>query len=215
MWLVLSMRSSSCGRQWTRTAIWLDIVPVGTKRAASLPSVSATRRSSSFTVGSSPNTSSPTAAAIMAANMPGVGFVSVSLRRSIIRINHRGTETQRNQKSEIRNQKSEIRNQKSEIRNLVLLRFWRRSFGLPVLQIPAAIEFLEEQFAVAEVGKPDLGGFAFIVECSRTAEAAQFLQHGRILGELGLDVADQLPEGGGARVAEHASVELIRLRRHP
>ena len=44
----------------------------------------AVRRSSSLTVGSSPKTSSPTAAAVMAASMPGVGFVTVSLRRSIM-----------------------------------------------------------------------------------------------------------------------------------
>jgi hypothetical protein len=84
MWLVDSIRISSCGRQWTRTAIWLAIVPVGTNSPASSPNNSAVRRSSSLTVGSSPNTSSPTAAAVIAASIPGVGLVTVSLRRSIM-----------------------------------------------------------------------------------------------------------------------------------
>src|SRR5438128_6135925 len=53
------------------------------KTAASLPSESATRSSNLFTVGSSPKTSSPTSAAAMAARMPAVGLVTVSLRRSI------------------------------------------------------------------------------------------------------------------------------------
>ena len=83
MWLVVSSSTSSCGWQWARTATWLDIVPDGTNSPASMPNRSAVRRSSSLTVGSSPKTSSPTAAAVMAASMPGVGRVTVSLRRSI------------------------------------------------------------------------------------------------------------------------------------
>lgn len=60
----------------------LPIVPVGTNRAASLPNISATILSSSFTVGSSLNTSSPTTASFMACLISGVGLVMVSLRRS-------------------------------------------------------------------------------------------------------------------------------------
>ncbi len=47
-----------------------------------MPASAATRRSSSATVGSSPNTSSPTAAAAMARRIAGVGRETVSLRRS-------------------------------------------------------------------------------------------------------------------------------------
>ena len=73
---------ASPGRQWSRTPIRFDIVPEGTKRAASLPNSAATRSWSSITVGSSPHTSSPTAAAAMAARIAGVGRVTVSLRKS-------------------------------------------------------------------------------------------------------------------------------------
>ena len=58
------------------------MVPEGTNRAASLPSISARRRCRRFTVGSSPKTLSPTSAAAMQALMPGVGRVTVSLRKS-------------------------------------------------------------------------------------------------------------------------------------
>src|SRR5690349_1319718 len=58
------------------------MLPVGTHRAHSLPSISATRSCKRLTVGSSPYTSSPTSASAIALRMPGVGFVTVSLRRS-------------------------------------------------------------------------------------------------------------------------------------
>src|SRR3954471_14257567 len=83
MWQLRSQSSSSPGWVWTLTAIWFDIVPDGTNRAASLPSRAATVSSSLLTVGSSPKTSSPTGASLMAARMAGVGRVTVSLRRSI------------------------------------------------------------------------------------------------------------------------------------
>src|SRR5215210_24623 len=51
--------------------------------AASLPRSSATYSSRRLTVGSSPKTSSPTAAPAIARRIPSVGFVTVSLRRSI------------------------------------------------------------------------------------------------------------------------------------
>src|SRR5262249_9049801 len=83
MWQFASQINSSPGCVWTLMPIWLDIVPDGTNRAASLPSSAATRSSKRLTVGSSRATSSPTSAACMAARMAGVGRVTVSLRRSI------------------------------------------------------------------------------------------------------------------------------------
>src|SRR5215510_7160909 len=59
------------------------MVPLGKKRAASCPSSAATRSSSRRIVGSPSRSSSPTSAVAMAARMAGVGFVTVSLRRSI------------------------------------------------------------------------------------------------------------------------------------
>src|SRR5579863_2349151 len=70
------------GSARTRTAIWLAIVPDGTKMAASLPMRSAKTVSSLLTVGSSPYPSSPTSASAMARRIAGVGRVTVSLRRS-------------------------------------------------------------------------------------------------------------------------------------
>jgi len=58
-------------------------VPLGKNNAVSKPKRSATTPWSSLTVGSSPYTSSPTGAAAIAARMPGEGWVTVSLRRSI------------------------------------------------------------------------------------------------------------------------------------
>src|SRR5215217_4403024 len=85
-----SCKSTSSPRfvlTWTPT--WLVIVPEGAYSAASLPSRSATYSSSRFTVGSSPNTSSPTGASSIARRIPSVGRVTVSLRRSIIgRLHH-------------------------------------------------------------------------------------------------------------------------------
>ncbi|NTV81717.1 MAG: hypothetical protein HGA24_09890 [Candidatus Aminicenantes bacterium] len=64
------------------TAIELAMVPDGQNRAASLPIFSAPSRSSSWTVGSSPRTSSPTTASAMAFRIFSVGRVTVSLRKS-------------------------------------------------------------------------------------------------------------------------------------
>ncbi|CAG9221911.1 hypothetical protein BCAR13_440101 [Paraburkholderia caribensis] len=52
--------------------------------ASSLPSKSATSRSSSLTVGSSLYTSSPTTAEAIARRISSVGWLHVSLRKSII-----------------------------------------------------------------------------------------------------------------------------------
>ncbi len=77
-------QSTSCpGATRERTARRLAIDPVGVKRAASLPNSPATCSSSARTVGSSPYTSSPTSARAIAARIPSVGLVTVSLRRSI------------------------------------------------------------------------------------------------------------------------------------
>src|SRR5437879_4395680 len=59
------------------------MVPLGTSRAASLPISSAARACSRLTVGSSPNTSSPSSAADMARRISSEGWVTVSERRSI------------------------------------------------------------------------------------------------------------------------------------
>ena len=69
--------------QWLIRARRLACVPLATNNAASLPNISAVIASSRFTVGSSPNTSSPTSAAAMASRMAWVGRVTVSLLRSI------------------------------------------------------------------------------------------------------------------------------------
>src|SRR5262245_59253488 len=83
MWQRASHSNSSPGCVWTLTQIWLDMVPDGTNRAASFPSKAATRSWRRRTVGSSPKTSSPNSAARIASYMPGVGRVTVSLRRSM------------------------------------------------------------------------------------------------------------------------------------
>src|SRR5262245_24162081 len=59
------------------------MLPLGTNRAASLPTMAAARASSFFTVGSSPKTSSPTSASAIAWRMAGVGCVTVSERKSM------------------------------------------------------------------------------------------------------------------------------------
>jgi hypothetical protein len=70
--------------QWLISAARLLCVPVGMNSAASLPSSAATRSCSALTLGSSPNTSSPSGAANIASRIAAVGRVTVSLRRSII-----------------------------------------------------------------------------------------------------------------------------------
>src|SRR5262245_24079032 len=60
----------------------LPMVPEATNTAASLPSRAAAIASRRWTVGSSPQTSSPTSARAMASRISGVGSVSVSERRS-------------------------------------------------------------------------------------------------------------------------------------
>jgi hypothetical protein len=72
---------SSPGRVCSRIAIWLHIVPVGRKSAASCPSSSATRSWSALTVGSRPSCSSPTSADAIARRMPSLGRVWVSEMR--------------------------------------------------------------------------------------------------------------------------------------
>jgi hypothetical protein len=97
-WQTVAMPAASfttmCARSWqrisgatlrdvhTRSAVWLPIVPLTTNMPASLPRSSAERRSSSFTVGSSPHAAFPTSARAIASRISGVGFVTVSERRS-------------------------------------------------------------------------------------------------------------------------------------
>src|SRR5205809_1751078 len=82
--------SSSPGSERVRRAISFAIVAVGTKTDSSWPSKSATRRSSSLTVGSSRRCSSPTSAFAIASRMPRLGCVFVSERRSITPVFCRG-----------------------------------------------------------------------------------------------------------------------------
>src|SRR5215831_1166459 len=60
------------------------MVPEGTYSAASFPSNCAVTSWRRLIQGSSPKTSSPTSASAMTRRMPGEGFVTVSLRRSIM-----------------------------------------------------------------------------------------------------------------------------------
>src|ERR1700744_6632252 len=73
---------SSPRPQCDRIAHRLLWVPVGTKSAASKPSRPAIFSCSALMLGSSAKTSSPSGAAIMAARIAAVGWVTVSLRRS-------------------------------------------------------------------------------------------------------------------------------------
>src|SRR5579884_4041876 len=83
MWFSRSRITSSPGFVCAHTATRLPIVPLGTNSAACLPSSAATCASSALTVGSSPQTSSPTSASAIALRIPASGTVKVSLRRSI------------------------------------------------------------------------------------------------------------------------------------
>src|SRR3954465_5948597 len=75
---------SSPRAQCAISAARFDCVPEGKKSPASWPKRSAHAAWRRFTVGSSPKTSSPTAASAMARRMAADGCVTVSLRRSII-----------------------------------------------------------------------------------------------------------------------------------
>src|SRR5437763_10112532 len=70
--------------EWAIKATRLPIVPDGTNIAASLAVRSAARASSLLTVGSPSRESSPSGADRMASSISGVGWVTVSLRRSMI-----------------------------------------------------------------------------------------------------------------------------------
>ena len=85
-WAMRWTRISSPRRVCARTAAWFPIVPEGTYTAASFPSMRAVSASSAMTVGSSPQTSSPTSASAIARRISGVGRVTVSERRSTGRI---------------------------------------------------------------------------------------------------------------------------------
>jgi hypothetical protein len=74
---------SSPERALIATPIRLPMVPLGRKTEAALPRRAAATSSSRFTVGSSPNTSSPSGAVVIARRISGVGCVTVSERRSI------------------------------------------------------------------------------------------------------------------------------------
>src|SRR3990172_3597776 len=69
--------------QCTRVAMRLLCVPLGVRSAASFPSIFAAISCNWLTLGSSPNTSSPSSADAMASRMSAEGSVTVSLLRSI------------------------------------------------------------------------------------------------------------------------------------
>src|SRR4051794_7151434 len=75
---------SSPREQCAMSAARLDCVPDGKKSPASMPKRSAQTACRRLTVGSSPKTSSPTGASAMARRIAGDGWVTVSLRRSIM-----------------------------------------------------------------------------------------------------------------------------------
>src|SRR3954464_11087196 len=83
MWHRASQITSPPGRAWRCRAIWLPIVPEGTKIAASRPTAAAASSSRRLTVGSSLKTSSATSASAMARRISASGLVTVSDRRSI------------------------------------------------------------------------------------------------------------------------------------
>src|SRR2546428_3043653 len=89
MWLSTSRMTSSPGWVWLRRAQRLPIVPLGTKREASLPTICAARSWRRWMVGSSSQTSSPTSAVAIAARIDSVGNVKVSLRSSTVRVTRR------------------------------------------------------------------------------------------------------------------------------
>src|SRR5688572_27152261 len=78
--------TSSPRWQWLIRAARLDCVPVGNSSAASKPNSAAACSCRRLTVGSSPKTSSPSGASIIARRMPAEGRVTVSERRSISRM---------------------------------------------------------------------------------------------------------------------------------
>src|SRR6202035_814176 len=83
MWLLASQITSLPGRARRWRAIWLPIVPEGTKSAAAVPIAAAASSCSVRTVGASPKTSSPTSASAIARRISASGRVTVSDRRSM------------------------------------------------------------------------------------------------------------------------------------
>src|SRR5512143_106568 len=75
--------TSSPRAQCVITPMRFDCVPDGTNSAASKLRSAATSSCRALPDGSSPNTSSPTRAAAIAARIAGVGRVTVSLRKSV------------------------------------------------------------------------------------------------------------------------------------
>src|SRR5688572_7955262 len=76
--------ASSPRWQWLMSAARLDCVPDGKSSADSKPKISAARACRRLTLGSSPKTSSPSSAAIIAWRIPADGRVTVSDRKSTV-----------------------------------------------------------------------------------------------------------------------------------
>src|SRR5918992_3651374 len=76
--------TSSPRWQWLMSAARFDCVPEGKRSAASKPKISEARACRRLTLGSSPNTSSPSSASIIALRIAAEGRVTVSERRSTV-----------------------------------------------------------------------------------------------------------------------------------
>src|SRR5262245_57116066 len=193
MWQLVSQSSSSPGWVCALTPIWLDIVPDGTNRAASLPSNCATRSSRRLTVGSSPNTSSPSSAAFMAARIPAVGRLTVPLRRSIRSVMVSPPEPTVSRPAWMVNARVGLL-----LFLLVLVGFlivllllgWLVGGVLFVFEIPPAVDLPKEDFLpeVFQLGRRR--GLAD-VPIAFLGKAGEILDQLGIVGELVLDDADQ------------------------
>eukprot|EP00968_Pinguiococcus_pyrenoidosus_P001942 scaffold97_cov261-Pinguiococcus_pyrenoidosus.AAC.33 len=119
MWLRSPQTNSSPRLHHESTAMRLAIVPDGVKSAASFMNMSAASRSNRFTVGSSPQTSSPTSARNIALHrrqiqqessrpssstklylrIANVGLVTVSERKSATRVDRKKRDRPRSRRS--------------------------------------------------------------------------------------------------------------------
>src|SRR5262249_43662161 len=158
------------------------MVPDGTNKAASLPRRAATRSWSRWTVGSSSKTSSPTSAACMAARMPGVGRVTVSLRKSMV-------------VSGMSRPRGDAYATGHGFPSFLV----RRRLH-PVLQEPAVADLAQEDLPVLDVLQLDRGGRLAVLPFALLEEAAEILH--------GAWVARQLPRGFLNQFLEAATVVL-------
>src|SRR5215203_2405518 len=200
-----SCRSTSSPRLvLTWTPIWLVIVPEGAYRAASLPSNPATYSSSRFTVGSSPNTSSPTGASSIARRIPSVGRVTVSLRRSINGY----------LRSWLLSFEHQARGREADLGHLgkTLLPEFRKDTA-PCLQDVRRAErqpepdLLREGFDLLQLPRPrhdGRGGHGGVVFGPGPYLQPHFLRNGRL----------QILPGGSGKLVHHHDLDLVRKFAH-